>query len=268
MNINRKINIISNKNLKSRKTSAKLKEKLLERGFLVPDHYDKDSELNICVGGDGSFLRAVHRNNFPSIPFVGVNTGHLGFFQEITPMEIDKFISKYINEEYSSEEIYLLSADIVTRKKTYHLKAVNEMVIKGTQSKVIHLDLFIDGNHLEKFSGDGLIISTPVGSTAHNSSAGGSIIYPTLKTLQITPLAPLSSKAYRSLLKSIIIPGDLIIRVRPEHYYSNSTLILNDGMEFKYDNIKHVDLRISKNKIYKLNFNKDIYWNNLKNKFL
>lgn len=246
----------------------KLKEKLSQRGFIISEKYDKNAELNICVGGDGAFLRAVHRNNFTSIPFIGINTGHLGFFQEIAPVNIDNFILKYINNEYTVEEIYLVSAEIFTRKKRYYLTAVNEVVIKGTHSKVIHLDLFIDGNHLEKFSGDGLIISTPVGSTAHNLSAGGSIVYPSLKTLQITPLAPINSKAYRSLIKSVIIPGDLTIKIKPEHYYTNSTLILNDGMEFKYDNIKHINLKISKRKIYKLVFDKDIYWNNLKDKFI
>lgn len=268
MNKTRKINIISNRNLESRKTSTKLKEKLIDQNFIVPDQYDPGAELNICVGGDGAFLRAVHKNKFPSIAFIGINTGHLGFFQEIAPINIEEFIYKYINNQYTVEEIYLVSAEIVTKKKRYHLTAVNEIVIKGMQSKVIHLDLFIDGNHLEKFSGDGIIISTPVGSTAYNLSAGGSIVYPSLKALQITPLAPINSKAYRSLIRSAIIPGDLVIKIEPEAYYTNSTLILNDGMEFKYNDITAINLKISHKKVYKLNFDKDIYWNNLKSKFL
>lgn len=268
MNNKKIINIISNKNLKSKKTSAKLKEKLSREGFILPPKYDKNAALNICVGGDGAFLRAVHRNKFPTIPFIGINTGHLGFFQEIAPMEVEDFISKYINNEYTVEEIYLVDAEISTKKKKYYLTAINEIVIKGTRSKVIHLNLYIDGNHLERFSGDGIIISTPVGSTAYNLSAGGSVMHPSLKALQITPLAPINSKAYRSLTQSAVIPGDLIIKIKPEYYYANSTLLLNDGMEFKYSNIKNIDLKVSDRKIYKLNFDKDVYWNNLKSKFL
>ncbi len=268
MNTNRKINIISNKNLTSRKTSHQLKEKLALHGFTTSETYQEDAELNICVGGDGAFLRAVHRNKFPSIPFIGINTGHLGFFQEIAPMEIDSFIMKYVNKDYTVEEISLISTEVLTKNKSYYLQSVNELVVKSNQSKVVHLDLCIDDNHLQKFSGDGIILSTPIGSTAYNLSAGGSIIYPSLKALQITPLAPISSKAYRSLIRSIVVPGDLIIKIRPEFYYANSTLLLNDGMEFKYDNIKHINLKISDKKIYKLNFNKDIYWSNLKSKFL
>lgn len=262
------INIISNKNYHSRSTTVKLKEMLEDKGFIVSEIYNVDAELNICVGGDGGFLRAVHRNKFPTIPFIGINTGHLGFFQEILPENIDDFITRYVNKDYKVEEVSLVEAEIVTSQKTYLLTGVNEIVIKGIKSKVVHLEIFIDGNHLERFSGDGIIISTPAGSTAYNFSSGGSIIYPSLKTLQITPLSPISSKAFRSLPNSAIIPGELVISVKPELRYENSLLIVNDGMEFKYNNIKTINLKMSDSKIYKLNFSKDMYWNNLKSKFL
>lgn len=268
MNKQRIINIISNRNFESRRTAAKLTEKLNAKGFIVKDEFDNNAELNICVGGDGAFLRAVHVNNFPTIPFVGINTGHLGFFQEILPKNIDEFINKFINNQYYIEEIFLVDAEICTKEKCYYLSALNEIVIKGTKSKVIHFRVSIDGNHLENFSGDGMIISTPSGSTAYNFSAGGSIVYPTLRTLQLTPLAPISSKAYRSLLNSIIVPGDSIINLKLENRYSNSTLIVDDGVEFKYDNIDHINFNISDKKIYKLVFNKNMYWKNLKSKFL
>lgn len=262
------INLISNNNFESRKTSLNLVEKFTQRGFLISEKYNDRAELNICVGGDGAFLRAVHRNRFPTIPFIGINTGHLGFFQEIHPEHVDEFIDRYINKDYIVEEISLVNAEITTRRNTYYLTGVNEIVIKGIKSKVVHLEVFIDGNHLERFSGDGIIISTPAGSTAYNFSAGGSIIYPSLNTLQITPLSPISSKAYRSLPNSAVIPGELIISVKPEYRYENSILMVNDGMEFKYDNITNINLRVSDKKIYKLNFSKDMYWNNLKSKFL
>lgn len=268
MNLNRKINLISNRNFESRKTSIELIEKFNQRGFLVSEKYDKDAELNICVGGDGAFLRAVHKYKFPNIPFIGINTGHLGFFQEISPNEIDSFIMKYIKKDFIKEKIYLVNAEIITKKKSYYLTAVNEIVIKGMESKVIHLDLSIDGNHLEKFSGDGIIISTPAGSTAYNFSTGGSIVFPSLKTLQITPLSPINSKAYRSLPNSAIIPGDLTISIRPEKRYINSVLIVNDGVEFRYDNTIEIKFNISSKSIFKLNFDKNNYWDNLKSKFL
>lgn len=267
-NKNRIINIISNRNYKSKETSNILSKKLKDRGFIVPDKYSKNAELNICVGGDGAFLRAVHRNKFPKIPFIGINTGHLGFFQEILPENIDEFIDKYIKKEYFMEEIFLVQGEIKTQSRKFVITGINEIVIKHMKSKVIHLEVFLDGNHLERFSGDGVIISTPAGSTAYNFSSGGSIVYPSLETLQLTPLSPISSKAFRSLPSSIIVPGDITISIKPELRYTNSTIVINDGMDLKYTNIKSIDLKMSNKILYKLNFHKDMYWKNLKSKFL
>ena len=262
------INIISNRNYQSRKTASLLSEKLKSKGFTIKDSYSTGAELNICIGGDGAFLRAVHRNNFPTIPYVGINTGHLGFFQEISPDDMDEFIEKYIKKDYEMEKISLVDAKICTHDKSFTLTGVNEIAIKGIKSKVVHLKVYIDENHLQNFSGDGVIISTPVGSTAYNFSSGGSIIYPSLRTLQITPLSPINSEAYRSLPNSAIIPGDIIISIKPEFKYENSILLINDGIEFRYDNITNIDLKLSDKNINRLIFHKDIYWNNLKSKFL
>lgn len=262
------INILSNKNYESKKTSDLLIDKLKFNGFTPSIDYNDKAELNICIGGDGAFLRSVHKHKFPYIPFVGINTGHLGFFQEIVPEKIDTFIHRYINNDYTIDKIYLVNASICTSEKCYYQTAINEIVIKGIGSKIIHLDVSIDNNHLEKFSGDGLIISTPVGSTAYNYSVGGSIVYPSIKALQITPLAPIISNAYRSLPNSAIIPGDSVIEIKPERRYMNSMLVINDGFEYKYNNIVTVDLTMSKKIISKLNFSKDMYWENLKSKFL
>ena len=262
------INVIYNYNSPSKKTYSILTEKLKKKGFIIPEKYDEKAELNICIGGDGAFLRAIHRFKFPNIPFIGINTGHLGFFQEILPENIDDFIEKYINEDYMIEEIFLVKASVTTKEKSFQLYGVNEMVIKGIRSKVVHLEVFIDGNHLESFCGDGIIISTPAGSTAYNFSSGGSIIYPSLKTLQITPLSPISSRAYRSLPNSTVVPGEIPITIKPEYRYENSILIVVDGFEIKYDNLTEITFTVPSKTISRLNFDKNMYWNNLKSKFL
>ena len=262
------INIISNRNYESRRIKEKVKEKFRGKGFIATEEYDKNAELNVCIGGDGAFLRAVHRNKFSQIPFVGINTGHLGFFQEISTNMVDSFIQDYVNGDFVNEKLCLVQADIVTKRKSYRLTAVNEIVVKGVRSKVIHLDIFIDNNHLQKFCGDGVIISTPSGSTAYNFSAGGSIVYPTIESLQITPLSPINSKAYRSLSNSMVLSGQQKVTIKPELRYSNLTLLVNDGMEFSYDNIVKIDLSLSDKTINMLKFNQYSYWENLKSKFL
>ncbi len=262
------INIISNNDVKSRETSQILTSKLIDKGFQTFYKYNHNAELNICIGGDGAFLRAVRKNNFPKIPFVGINTGSLGFFQEICPKEIDDFIFRYLNNDYSTDTISLVEAKIFTDQKEYTLTAVNEISIKGTESKVIHLDVYIDDNHLETFAGDGLIVSTPVGSTAYNLSTGGSVVYPSLNVLQLTPIAAINSQAYRSLLNSSIIPGNLVIKLVPTLRYKNSTLILVDGDELLLKNINSIKLSFSNKIINRIIFNKSRYWEHLKGKFL
>lgn len=262
------INIIANRNSFSQKTSAIVAKKLRNKGFNPTTKYNEKAILNICIGGDGAFLKAVRNYNFPEIPFIGVNTGNLGFFQEILPEQIDAFIDDYINGRYRIEKNSLVNATIKTSRRGYSLTGLNEITIRGLESRVVHLDVFIDDNHLQTFSGDGLIISTPAGSTAYNFSAGGSIVYPTLNTLQLTPISPINSKAYRSLPNSYILPGDLIIRIEPTKRYKNSTSIVVDGKPYRYKNIKYINLKISNRYINRIVLDKNTYWNNLKDKFL
>ncbi|MTI49831.1 NAD(+)/NADH kinase [Sporosalibacterium faouarense] len=262
------INIIHNNDKESIKTAEELAKKLKSHGYQVSNTYDYCAELNICIGGDGAFLRAVHNYSFPDIPFVGVNTGHLGFFQEISPSDLDNFIESYKKKDYTMEEIYLVEAIICTRTSCIELVGINEIVIKGINSKVIHMNVSIADNYLERFSGDGLIISTPTGSTAYSYSAGGSIIFPTLKVLQITPLAPISSKVYRSLTTSAIVQHDMVIKVNPEYRDENSILMVVDGIQHKYDNIVEINLKLSDMTINKLTLDPHNFWWNLKDKFI
>lgn len=262
------INIIHNDNTRSKETSEILENKLREYGYAISYEFDHNAELSICIGGDGAFLRAVHKHDFPYIPFVGVNTGHLGFFHEVNPDNINKFVENYSKGNYNIEDIYLVETIVCTRASCIELIGVNEIVIKGIESKVIHLNVSIDDNHLECFSGDGLIISTPSGSTAYNLSAGGSIVYPTLKTLQLTPLCPINSKAYRSLQNSAIIPDGMSIKINPEYRDENSILIIIDGKQFKYDNVVEITFKLSDMTLRKLTFHSQNFWSKVRDKFI
>lgn len=265
---NKKINVIYNKDSESCNTAYLLKNMLTERGYTVPEKYDYDAILNICVGGDGAFLRTVHNYGFPEIPFVGVNTGHLGFFQEISPENLNEFIDKLDNQDFTIDSLYLVEALVCTRTSCIDLIGVNEIVIKGIESRTIHLNISINNTYLERFSGDGVIISTPMGSTAYNFSAGGSIVYPTLGVLQLTPLAPINSKVYRSLTTSAIVPRNMTIKLCPEYRDENSILIVVDGIQHSYENIVEINLKISNMKLQLLNLGRHNFWSNVRDKFL
>lgn len=262
------INILSNSNFESRKTTTKLIQLLKSKGFTPTTKFSNKAELTICIGGDGAFIKAIHKNNFSQIPHVGINTGHLGFFQEISPKDMERFVDDYLNGNYTIEELKLVGAEVFTKNKNYILTALNEIVLKAQHSKMIHTHVFVNRNHVEKFSGDGILVSTPSGSTAYNFSSGGAIVYPTLDVLQMTPISPVNSAAYRALPNPIIVPGNHVISLVPEKRYANSNLILVDGTEYFFNNLKKVNFRMANKSIYRLVFSKDSYWDNLKSKFL
>jgi len=252
----------------SEKTSLCLTEKLRSRGYEVVDHYTEDTDLIVCIGGDGAFLRAIHRCNFPNCPIAGVNTGHLGFFQDVVPSDLDQFIDQYESGEYNLQELNTVRAIVTTADghKHTHL-GLNEITIKGQRSYSVHLSISIGDQPIEKFSGDGLIFATSAGSTAYNYSVGGSIADPRLNLLQVTPIAPMNTTAYRSFTSSILLPADLSLGVVPEKP-KNQIYLNNDGFETSYDNFKRIEVRVSNTSIHLVRLKGYDFWSKVKDKFL
>ena len=241
------IKLFINKNDKSIETAKLIKERLTYNGFIVDD---KKYDLGIAVGGDGSFLRMVKQNNFNSdIYYIGINLGTLGFMQEVKVDEIDNFITELKEEKYKVDEIGI--QETIVNAKHYQAKppkfySLNEIVVRDKNLKVVKCDINIDNDLLEKFMGDGILISTSSGSTAHNLSYGGSIIYPTFSSLQITPMGPINSKAYKSLVNSVIIPDKKEITLIPE----NKCLLLTiDGENKVYSEVESISTKIDDKKI-------------------
>lgn len=262
------INIFTNGTDISLETRSLLVKKLVDRGYTVTSEYSPDAELIICIGGDGALLKTVHSCGFPNCPMIGINTGHLGFFQEISPENLDIFIEDYENENYSIQELSTVKAIVTTSDDTQNTHiGLNEIVIKGRQSYSVHLDISIGGVSIERFSGDGILVATSAGSTAYNYSLGGSIVDPRLKLLQVTPIAPMNTTAYRSFTSSILLPAELSLGVVPEQN-DNRIFIVNDGIETGYSNIKKIDVMISENSVQLMRFKKYDFWNKVKTKFL
>lgn len=266
----KKIVITSNPTVRSQEVHNELASKLKQHNFEVYDHLIPDAELIVIIGGDGWFIKTVQDFKMPppKIPIVGINTGHLGFLQDIHPREIDRFIDDYIGGHYTIMPISPLTIAIHTDKKKRKLFAINEVVIRGTKSRMIHLNLKINGSFIECFSGDGIIVSTPTGSTAYNYSAGGAIIDPSLVTLQVTPLSPTNTNAYRSFTSSIITSPDSMIEINPEYRFEDSLLIINDGIEQKHNNIQNVKVTTCKTKINILRMTNYDFWAKVTDRFL
>lgn len=244
------IRLFVNNNKESIDKSIALKEKLISNGFNVVDN--DDFELAIAIGGDGAFLRTVKANNFNSnIYYVGINTGHLGFLQDINPDDVDKFIEELIDKKYRIEKIGIQETKVVYDHKEENFYSLNEIVIRDANLDLLCAKAYIDDEFLEKYVGDGLMIATSIGSTAYNLSYNGSIVYPSFATLQLTSMAPINSIRYRSLINSIIIPDKKIIKIVPDN---ENMLISIDGINKPFDDVKQVESTIDEKIIKCLRF--------------
>lgn len=157
-----------------------------------------ENELPACVdvvvvlGGDGTFLgvsRLVHEHN---IPIVGVNLGALGFLAEFTREEVYDIMDLIIRGDYEVEEREMILATVFKNgKELDDYIVLNDLVINnGPVSRIVDLAIYIDGARVTTLKADGIILSTPTGSTAYSLSAGGPIVYPTLPVILITPICP------------------------------------------------------------------------------
>lgn len=262
------ITIRTNESDFSLETKKQLAEILQARGYTTTDEYTPQTELVVCIGGDGCLLKAVHICDFPDCPFVGINTGHLGFFQEVHPEDMEVFVDDYSCGNYTIQHMHTVNAAVTTvDKRVHHHIGLNEVVVKGKYSNSIHLDISIDGKPIEKFSGDGIVVATSAGSTAYNYSLGGSIVDPRIRLLQVTPIAPMNTTAHRSFTSSVLLPAELSLGVVPENT-KNDILVVNDGIENNYTNIKNIEITISDKIVNLIRFSDYDFWNKVKNKFL
>lgn len=264
----RKINIYSNDTALSRETEKKLCLKLKDADFKISEKLMDDCELMICIGGDGAFLEAVHLYEFPEVPIIGINTGHLGFFQEIYPNDLDTFIESYKKNKYQIQELNTVEAFVSLPEGRITLAGLNEIVIKGDNAHSVHLSISIGEKFIQRSSGDGILVATPSGSTAYNYSLGGSIVDPRIKLLQVTPIAPMNTTAYRSFTSSILLPSDLQLAIVPEESHDSTIYIINDGIPHKYNKVNNIEIKFSDKTLKLLRLENYYFWDKVKTKFL
>jgi len=152
----------------------------------------KSCDLIIAIGGDGTFLAATRAIVDFNIPLIGINLGRLGFLVDISPDQIQYKLDDILQGKYLEEKRYLLQATIIRDEQVIHQEtAVNEVVVhRWVTPSMIEIVTRINGVYLNSQRSDGLIISTPTGSTAYSLSAGGPILHPSLNALILVPLNP------------------------------------------------------------------------------
>ena len=259
------VKLFVNDNEESRNVSKIVREKLEIANFqIVEDNYD----LAIAIGGDGSFLRMIKSSNFnENCLYIGINAGTLGFAQEVNVEEIDKFILDLENNNYKIENIGIQEIEIKTPDTISKQLSLNEMIVRDMELNTANLKVLVEDVLLEDFVGDGLLLATSFGSTAYNLSFGGSIVYNTFHTLQLTPIAPLNNKSYRNLLNSIILPDNKEVVIKPCNRTKN-LLITVDGDNNFYKNVDYVSSKVSGREIQILRMKDYNFIKKINDKFL
>jgi NAD+ kinase len=188
----------------SRQLSEQFHSLAAARG-LTPD--DNTPDLVLSIGGDGTLLQAFHRfkDRVREVSFVGVHTGHLGFYADWQKDELQELVEFIATKEPRRVSYPLIQVDIVTDAVTSSYLALNEFTLKSVDGTLV-AGLNINDSPFEMFRGDGIVISTPTGSTGYNKSLGGAIIHPSIDALQIAELASINNRVYRTLGSSIVLP--------------------------------------------------------------
>ncbi len=189
----------------------------------------KKVDFLVSLGGDGTLLSLVRRSYKYHKPIVGINAGNLGFLADITLAEVDKFVSMLLEGEYRIDDRMMISGYIQRESgERVDFFALNDVVITSPMpSKMIQVNASIDGQRFNSYRGDGIIISTPTGSTAYNLAAGGPVVYPLTKAFIITPVMAHSLTNQRPL----VLPADFSIEFDTQKYDAIASI---DGQE-RYD---------------------------------
>jgi NAD+ kinase len=208
----------------------------------IPSHV----EMMIVLGGDGTLLSVARQVWNRDIPILGVNLGGLGFLTEISLEELHSILERVIQGDFKTDERDVLNAAVIRKgERIIEFTVLNDAVInKGALARIIDLEISINGEYLTTFQSDGLIISTPTGSTAYNLSAGGPIVYPSLHTLIITPICP-----HTLTNRPIVIPDDVEVRALLKSKQQEVFLTLDGQQGFPLEFEDMVELRKAEGRI-------------------
>ncbi len=205
-------------------TSRRIAPERIYDGVVAPQ---PEEAVMVCYGGDGTLLEGVHRLDGVDIPVVGINGGHLGFLALAPRENIREVFDALASSKLHLERRDLLCVEGLGNEKFY---ALNEVAVQRLGATMISVDVEIDGNSVSTYNGDGVIISTPTGSTAYSLSAGGPILAPSCHSFLLTPLAP-----HNLTMRPIVMPDSSVVSLRI-NTRNNEASVSVDNRTFKVTN--------------------------------
>ncbi len=224
----------------------------------------KELDLLVTLGGDGTILRAARKIYKYGVPILGVNIGHLGFLSSIELTEFSDAIKKLKNREFKIMERMMIKVTIPEKKSENVHVALNDIVItKGILSRMLTYNIFVDESFYSSYKADGLIVSTPTGSTAYSLSAGGPIVYPTMDLISLTPICPISNG-----VKTIILDPHNKIKITLNTNEDNVFLTCDGHLELESDKYNEMIIEAIEEKCKIIQFRDYDYFKILRKKII
>ena len=196
------------------------------------------ADLAVVLGGDGAILRAARQMGYHQVPVLGVNLGKLGFLAEVAPKDFAASFEKILAGQYQVVEHIMFECSLESSKKgSSKLLGLNEVVIQtGPPYHMLDIELCVDGERVTTYSADGLIVATPVGSTAHSLAAGGPIVRQDLPVFVITPICP-HTLTNRPIVDSADKTYELVV------HQSDTTLVVDGQIQIPLSSGDKVTVR-------------------------
>ena len=214
----------------------------------IPTNFIYDDEIGeqpadsvmVCYGGDGTLLEGVHRLGGADIPVVGINGGHLGFLALAPREHIESVFVDIADKNLNLEQRDMLCVEGLDGEQLY---ALNEVAVQRLGAAMISVEAAIDGNTVSTYNGDGVIISTPTGSTAYSLSAGGPIVAPSCHSFLLTPLAP-----HNLTMRPIVMPDTSVVKLHIDTRGNDASISI-DNRTFKIANNTILTIKKAKRQI-------------------
>ncbi len=196
--------------------------KLSNVSYIAEEHYG-EMDIFLVLGGDGTFLSVAGSAAKLGIPVIGVNLGRVGFLSEIEKENLREDINKLLAEDFKIQERMMLSVEINGNEIS---TALNDIIVARENSllKILEFDVYIDDEFVDHFKADGIIVSTPTGSTAYSLSAGGPIVDPSMDIVVITPICP-----HKMYSRTIIVSKDKKVTVKNRSSDDSSAIVAADS---------------------------------------
>lgn len=228
---------------------------------------DTSPDLVVTIGGDGTMLQAFHRfrERLKDISFVGIHTGHLGFYADWQKDQLAELVELIATKQPRLVAYPLLEVTIAADSgKTTYL-ALNEFTLKSVDGTLV-AGVNINDEPFEMFRGDGIVVSTPPGSTGYNKSLGGAIIHPSFEGIQIAEIASINNRVYRTLGSSIILPKHHHCDIVPDP--CEPLAIWIDHLVLQMKGVHAIRCRVAEEKVSFARYRPYPFWNRVREAFI